>query len=119
MIIQGKLSTISLYVNTSPISIITWRCFQMSVNSEKTMIDEERLSSHQMSSRLRPRPIVTNADDGSDESVKSMIVNTNIRRRDHHLTKKLVKMRREARISAQIESEEASRMKNNLITCNS
>ena len=91
----------------------------MSVNSEKTVIDEESSSSLQMLLRVRPRPIVTNADDGSDGSANSVTVTTNIRRRDHHLTKKVVKMRREARISAQMESAEASRMKTNLRTCNS
>jgi len=77
----------------------------MSVNSENTTIDEESLSSHQMSLRLRPSPIVANADDGNDGSIESMTMIANIRKCDHHLTKKLVKMRREARISAQIESE--------------
>jgi len=118
LIIQGKLSTVSLYLNTSPISIITWRCFQMSVNSDEITIDEESSSSHQLSLRLRPRPTITNADDENDGSVESMTVNTNIWRRDRHLTKKVVKMRRKARISAQIESKEASRMRTNFRTCN-
>ena len=78
------------------------------------MIDEESSSSLQMLLRVRPRPIVTNTDDGNDGSIESVTMATNIRRRDCHLTKKLVKMQREDRISAQIESEEASRMRTNL-----
>jgi hypothetical protein len=88
----------------------------MSVNSENSTIDEERSSSHQMSLRARPRPMVVNTDDGSDGSIESVTMATNIRRRDRHRVKTLVKKRREARISAQIESAEVSRLENNLRT---